>query len=88
MLYRPTELLKYDAFCWDDKVQHAFHILKSTMITAPVLSLPDFTKQFVLQIDDSGTGIGAFLTQDGHPISFFSKIFCRKLINSPTYVRD
>lgn len=30
----------------------------------------------------------AVLTQDGHPISFFSKQFCPKLLNSSRYVRQ
>lgn len=40
------------------------------MIFALVLSLPDFSKQLIIQTDASGTGIGAILTPDGHPIRF------------------
>lgn len=58
------------------------------MTIVPVLSLPNFTKQFVLQTDASYIDMGAILSQDGHPISFLSKIFCSKLINSSTYVRE
>lgn len=58
------------------------------MTNAPVLALPDFYKQFIIQIDASGGGMGAVLTQEGHPIAFFSKKICNKLIYSSTYVRE
>lgn len=48
------------------------------MTSALVLSLPDFSKQSVIQTDASRTGMGAVLTQDGHPISSFSKKFYPK----------
>lgn len=40
-----------------------FNTLKTTMTQPPVLPLPDFTQQFVIQTDASGSGMGAFLTQ-------------------------
>lgn len=58
------------------------------MTKAPNLTLPDFTKQFIIQPDASRNGMGTVLTQNGHPISFFRKKFFPKLINSSTYVRE
>lgn len=48
----------------------------------------DLTEQYVIQIDPSGTGLGAVLTQNGRPILFFSKTFFPKLQTSSIYVRE
>jgi hypothetical protein len=37
-----------------------------------MLALPDFTQPFVIESDASGTGIGAMLMKNSHPISFES----------------
>lgn len=52
------------------------------MTNAPILSLPNLSKSFVLQIDASGLRMGAVLQQNSHPIAFLSKI-CDKLKMPP-----
>jgi hypothetical protein len=58
---------------WHSEHEQAFLALKQALISAPVLALPDFSKQFEIETDVSDNGIGAVLHQDGHPIAFVSK---------------
>lgn len=68
-----TELLKKDNFHWNEEATRAFNELKQAMTSTPVLKLPEYTKEFTVETDASNTGIGAVLTQDGHPLAYFSK---------------
>ncbi|MCY6488094.1 ribonuclease H family protein, partial [Actinobacillus pleuropneumoniae] len=63
-----TNLLKKNAFKWDDQIDKYFEKLKEVMSTTPVLATPNFSKPFVVECDASGFGIGAILMQDNHPI--------------------
>lgn len=51
----------------------AFNSLKQAMTNTPVLNLPDYTQEFTVETDASNTGIGAILTQEEHPLSYFNK---------------
>ncbi|GJW18229.1 putative mitochondrial protein [Tanacetum coccineum] len=74
MISRPlTQLLKKGAYKWNNEAQLAFETLKQTMISAPVLKLPDFTKEFTIKTDASRVGIRSILPQEGHLIAFLSK---------------
>ncbi|GKD71558.1 ty3-gypsy retrotransposon protein [Tanacetum coccineum] len=56
-----TELLRKDAFRWDDQEATTFWELKQQLSTTPILSLPDFTQEFFVKADASDYGIGAVL---------------------------
>lgn len=68
LAYALTELLKKVTSLWNTEAQTASVTLRKAMTEAPVLQLPDFTKAFLIQIDASGTSMGAVLTQNAHPI--------------------
>ncbi|GKD35945.1 ty3-gypsy retrotransposon protein [Tanacetum coccineum] len=82
-----TQLLRKQAFVWTPATTVAFDALKQAMMTTPVLSMPNFSDHFILQTDASGTGVGAVLTQNGHPVAYFSKEMSLRLQSSSTYVR-
>jgi hypothetical protein len=74
IIARPlTLLLKKKSFIWTESATTAFQALKQAMSSTPVLCLPDFSKQFVVETDACDTGIGAVLMQDQHPIAYLSK---------------
>jgi hypothetical protein len=74
IIARPlTLLLKKKSFLWTDQATQAFLNLKEAMTATPVLQLPNFQKQFVVETDACDSGIGAVLSQDHHPLAFLSK---------------
>ena len=75
-------LTRKDAdFEWSTDCQQAFDHLKHLLTTAPVMTLPAFEKEFLLETEASGLGLGAVLAQkqeDGRvrPIAFASRTCC------------
>ena len=53
-------------------------VLKEKLVQAPILTYPDFDKQFSVACDASNVGVGAVLLQKGDrrlmPISFASRV--------------
>ncbi|KAI3370010.1 hypothetical protein L3Q82_024432 [Scortum barcoo] len=66
-------------FLWTPEAERAFTLLKSLFTSAPILSHPDPSLQFIVEVDASETGIGAVLSQrcpvdqNVHPCAFFSR---------------
>ena len=66
-------------FVWSPEAEAAFGKLKTLFTTAPVLTMPDPSRQFLLEVDASEVGIGAVLSQRAesddqlHPCAFFSR---------------
>jgi hypothetical protein len=83
-----TALLKRDAFNWSSDADRTFQDLKQTLITAPLLQLPDFDKKFIIECDASGSGFGAVLHQGDGPIAFFSRAVSVHHTKLPTYERE
>ncbi|GKB12244.1 putative mitochondrial protein [Tanacetum coccineum] len=62
IISRPlTLLLKKNGFHWNESATIAFEELKKAMITARVLALPNFEKEFVVETNASDGGIGVVL---------------------------
>jgi hypothetical protein len=68
-----TECLKGTNFNWTTAANKAFANIKDKLGNAPVLRLPDFSKLFEVAYDASHIGIGGVLSQEGHPIAFYSE---------------
>ena len=83
-----TELLKKNSFGWNEAAQEAFDKLKMAMISAPVLTLPNFNEEFIVETDASDEGIGAVLQQNGHPIAFLSRTLAPRHKGLSTYEKE
>lgn len=90
MISRPlTDLLKKGAlFVWTEVQEQSFLALKIALTSAPVLAMPDFSKPFVIETDASGTGVGAVLMQQSHPLAFLSKSLSPHLQGLSTYEKE
>jgi hypothetical protein len=79
--------LKKNNFAWTHTAEIAFEHLKQAMVQAPILALPDFSKEFVVECDASGVGIGVVLRQE-RPIAFFSQALQEKQLLLSTYEKE
>lgn len=71
-------LKKNTHFSWLEKEEQAFSLLKQKLTQAPVLAVPDFNQEFVVETDACEYGIGAVLMQNGHHVAYLSKALCPK----------
>ena len=58
---------------WTPACDAAFHELKQALVTAPVLVLPDFERDFVVVVDACDHSIGGLLMQEGRPVAYYSR---------------
>ena len=59
-----TELLhKHKKWNWSDECEKSFQSIKDSLVSAPILSCPDFSKPFIVQTDASAYAVGAVLSQ-------------------------
>src|SRR6185369_10926866 len=62
-LLKKENMTKGNKLKWTESQQEAFDTLKQKLISAPILTYPDFEKPFVLMTDGSAHGLGAVLAQ-------------------------
>jgi hypothetical protein len=60
------KLLKKEIrFQWNDECQESLDILKEKMVTTPILSFPDWTKELHVHVDALSISLGVVLAQPG-----------------------
>lgn len=66
-------------FRWTPTAEKAFQALKAHFMSAPILQVPDHTRQFDVEVNALDVGVGAVLSQRSstdqklHPCAFFSQ---------------
>lgn len=68
-----TCMLKWNSFHRSDEALTPCTELKKALVATPVLQLPNFEENFIVECDASGGGIGVVLQQNNHPIAFFNR---------------
>jgi hypothetical protein len=69
-----TKLLEKEAkFKWSPQCEEVFLTLKKLLTTVHVLAQPNIKKSFDVYCDESRTGIGGVLMQDGRAIAYASQ---------------
>lgn len=83
-----TQLLKKDNFHWNHEAQISFEHLKRKMAELPILTIPDFSKDFTIETDASNKGLGAVLLQEGRPVAFYSQTLSERAQAKFVYERE
>jgi len=77
---------KNTKFQWTQTEENAFSELKENLVKAPILSFPNFDKQFIIRTDASYDGLGDVLIQKDnegveHPIFYVSRTLKKYELN-------
>jgi hypothetical protein len=72
-------------FEWDNDCEVSFQTLKHKLVNAPILSLSESGKHFMVYTDASRIGLGCVLVQDGKVIAYGSRQLKKHERNYPTH---
>jgi hypothetical protein len=76
------------AFKWCSEAEDTFHTLQRALMTTPVLQLPAFNREFVVECDASGFGFGVVLHQGEDDVAFFSHLIVPQHAKLAAYEHD
>jgi hypothetical protein len=79
---------RHKSFHWTEEAEKSFNLLKRKITEQPILVLPDFSKMFQVRCDTSGFAIGAVLSQDDRPVTYFSEKLNEVKVKYSTYDKE
>ncbi|GJV68697.1 putative reverse transcriptase domain-containing protein, partial [Tanacetum coccineum] len=81
----PTEICQFLGikFDWGEKEENAFQLIKQKLCSAPILALPEGSKDFVVYYDASHKGLGDVLMQRENVIAYASRL--RHILNQKEF---
>jgi hypothetical protein len=79
---------RHKYFHWMEEEETSFNLMKKRITEQPILVLSDFNKTFQVRCDASGFAIGAVLSQDDRPITYFSEKLNEEKIKYSTYDKE
>jgi hypothetical protein len=80
-----TRLLEKGLLFWSSDCEVSYHTLKSKLVDAPILALPESSKRFTIYTDASHIGLGCVLMQEGRVIAYGSRQLRKHEGNYPTH---